>query len=58
MQSYDGTADLETMETLNSLIESGDFEVHIARIFPLGQAAEAHRALEQHYLGKLALKAE
>jgi len=38
------------------LIESGPFDVHIARMFPLEQAAEAHRALDSHYLGKLALR--
>jgi len=37
------------------LIDSGPFEVHIARTFKLEDAAEAHRALESHYLGKLAL---
>jgi NADPH:quinone reductase len=41
---------------LNWLIESGPFEVHLARTFPLEQAAEAHRALDAHYLGKLALR--
>jgi len=38
------------------LIGSGPFEVHVARTFPLEQVAEAHRALEEHYLGKLALR--
>lgn len=41
---------------LNHLISSGPFEVHIARTFPLQQAAKAHRALDEHYLGKLVLK--
>lgn len=43
-------------EKLNRLIASGPFEVHVARTFPLEQAAEAHRALDEHYLGKLALR--
>ena len=30
--------------------------VHVARTFPLDQAAGAHRALAEHYLGKLALR--
>jgi NADPH:quinone reductase len=30
--------------------------VHIARTFPLARAADAHRALDTHYLGKLALR--
>ncbi|HBA82585.1 MAG TPA: NADP-dependent oxidoreductase [Verrucomicrobia bacterium] len=56
VHSYDGMPDLQAIEQLNRLIESGPFEVHVARIFPLEQAAEAHRALETHYLGKLGLQ--
>lgn len=55
-RSYDGTPDPQAIEKLNRLIESGPFEVHVARTFPLEQAADAHRALETHYLGKLALR--
>jgi NADPH2:quinone reductase len=61
-KAYDGTPDPQAIEKLNPLIESsgpsgtGSFEVHIARSFPLDQAAEAHRALGEHYLGKLALQ--
>lgn len=46
----------EATEKLNRLIASGPFEVHVARTFPLEQAVEAHRALDEHYLGKLALR--
>lgn len=46
----------EASAKLHRLIASGPFEVHVARTFPLEQAAEAHRALEQHYVGKLALR--
>lgn len=46
----------EVFENLNRLIASGPFEVHVARTFPLERAAEAHRALDEHYLGKLALR--
>jgi NADPH2:quinone reductase len=55
-QSYDGMPDQKGIERLNHLIESGPFEVHIARTFPLEKAADAHRALNKHYLGKLALR--
>lgn len=55
-QGYDGTPDPEAIERLNRLIEAGPFDVHIARTFTLDQVAEAHRALESHYLGKLALR--
>jgi NADPH:quinone reductase-like Zn-dependent oxidoreductase len=46
----------KTIEKLNGLIEAGPFEVHVARTFPLNQAADAQRALNAHYLGKLALR--
>jgi len=60
--SYDGMPDPQAIEKLNRLIESsgpsrtGPFEVHVARSFPLDQAAEAHRVLDDHYLGKLVLQ--
>lgn len=56
IKNYDGEPSPDAIEKLNRLIEQGPFEVHVARIFPLDQAAEAHRALEEHYLGKLALR--
>ncbi|MGH8471806.1 MAG: quinone oxidoreductase family protein [Gammaproteobacteria bacterium] len=55
LSSYDVVPGQEAIDKLNRLIEAGLFEVHIARTFPLVQAAEAHRALDDHYLGKLAL---
>jgi NADPH:quinone reductase len=56
LQSYDVMPNAQLFKKLNQLIESGPFEVHVPRIFSLEQAAEAHRALDQHYLGKLALR--
>ena len=56
VRSYDGQSNRETFEKLNRLIESGPFEVNVAKTFPLNQAADAHRALGTHYLGKLALR--
>jgi NADPH:quinone reductase-like Zn-dependent oxidoreductase len=32
------------------------FHVHVDRTFPLEKAADAHRKLDEHFLGKLALK--
>ena len=58
-KAYDGMPDPQAIEKLNQLIESSGttpFEVHVARSFRLEQAAEAHRALDQHYLGKLVLQ--
>ena len=54
--------DPQAIEKLNRLIKSSGppgtvpFEVHVVRTFSLDQAAEAHRALDEHYLGKLVLQ--
>jgi len=55
-QSYDIEPSPQQIERLNRLIESGPFEVHVARAFPLDRAADPHRELDKHYLGKLALR--
>jgi NADPH:quinone reductase-like Zn-dependent oxidoreductase len=43
------------LDKVNGLIDAGPFEVKVARTFTLDQAADAQRALNDHYLGKLAL---
>jgi NADPH:quinone reductase-like Zn-dependent oxidoreductase len=53
--SYNGEPNPQTFAKLNELIDGGPFEVHIARTFKLENAAEAQQALNDHYLGKLAL---
>ena len=55
IQSFNGEYNPPPFEKLNRLIEAGPFEVHVARTFTLDQAVEAQRALDDHYLGKLAL---
>jgi NADPH:quinone reductase-like Zn-dependent oxidoreductase len=55
IMSYNAEPDPETFAKLNELIDAGPFEVHIARTFKLEDAAEAQQALNDHYLGKLAL---
>src|SRR5215467_988098 len=55
VMNYNGEPNPQTFAKLNELIDGGPFEVHIARTFKLEEAAEAQRALESHYLGKLAL---
>jgi NADPH:quinone reductase-like Zn-dependent oxidoreductase len=56
IRAYDGMPKRDTIAKLNRLIERGTFEVRVARKFPLSKAAEAHEALETHFLGKLALE--
>ena len=53
---YDGDPDHDILTRLNQLIASGPFDVHLFRTFALEQVADAHRALEQHHLGKIALR--
>ncbi|HEX5889998.1 MAG TPA: NADP-dependent oxidoreductase [Pyrinomonadaceae bacterium] len=56
VEAYDGEGGRERFDNLNRLIEAGPFEVRVHRTFPLEQAAEAQAALEEHHLGKIALK--
>lgn len=56
LQSYNMNSSPEVYEKLNSLIENGPFNVHIERSFPLEEAAEAHRQLNEHYVGKFVLE--
>ena len=43
-------------DQLGNLVSAAPFEVHVAQTFKLDQAADAHRALGEHHLGKLALQ--
>jgi NADPH:quinone reductase-like Zn-dependent oxidoreductase len=56
VHGYDGRATRELFERLNRWIEAGPFRVCVASAYPLERAAEAHRALDRHYVGKLALR--
>lgn len=56
LTAYDGRPDRGVIRRLNRLIEAGPFQVYVSRTFSLDQVAEAHQALESHYLGKLALR--
>jgi len=56
MSAYDGQATPELFERLNRWIEAEPFTVCVASTYSLDRAAAAHRALDQHHLGKLALK--
>lgn len=55
-EGYDGDPGPEVIRRLDGLIESGPFRVHVARTFRLDEAADAHRALDTHHLGKLVLR--
>jgi NADPH:quinone reductase-like Zn-dependent oxidoreductase len=54
---YKVSADGSTLAVISRLLESGDVRVFVDQVFPLDQAAEAHRALEGgHTRGKMVLK--
>jgi NADPH:quinone reductase-like Zn-dependent oxidoreductase len=55
VEAYDGRSEPELFERLNQLIEMGPFTVHVGAKYGLDQAADAHRAVERHHLGKVAL---
>lgn len=56
IKSYDGVPSKKLFDKLNSLVELGPFQVHIAKTFSLEQIAEAHRALKKHFIGKYGIK--
>lgn len=56
IDAFDAESGRESIERLNELIGAGPFEVRVHRVFPLEQAAEAQAALEEHHLGKIALR--
>ena len=56
VEAYDGESNPAMIERLNNLIEAGPFEVHVDRTFGLEEAAEAQKALNEHHLGKIALR--
>ena len=55
IQGYDGEPGTGAFERLNALIAQGPFHVEV-RFYPLGEAAQAHRDLQKHHVGKLALR--
>lgn len=56
IEAYDGEFSPALVERLNTLIDSGPFVVHVDRTFSLDEAAEAQEALDEHHLGKIALR--
>jgi NADPH2:quinone reductase len=54
--AYDGISSPEAFERLNGLIARGLFHVAIHRTYRLEDAAQAHRDVSKHHLGKLVLK--
>jgi NADPH:quinone reductase-like Zn-dependent oxidoreductase len=53
---YDGDPGRDALERLNRLITAGPFHVELGRVYRLEDAAQAHREIERHHLGKLAFR--
>jgi NADPH:quinone reductase-like Zn-dependent oxidoreductase len=56
IDGYDGEPGSALIDRLNTLIESGPFAVHVDKTYRLEEASQAHKALNEHHLGKLALR--
>jgi NADPH2:quinone reductase len=54
--AYDGVPGRDALERLNQLIAAGPFHVELGRVYRLEDAAQAHRDIGQHHLGKFALR--
>ena len=54
--AFDCAPEPELFARLQRLVGTAPFTVHVAKTFRLEQAADAHRMLDTHYLGKLAIK--
>jgi NADPH:quinone reductase-like Zn-dependent oxidoreductase len=54
--AYDGVPSPETFERLNRLVAAGPFHVELGAVYRLEEAGRAHREIDRHHLGKLALR--
>jgi NADPH:quinone reductase-like Zn-dependent oxidoreductase len=54
---YDGLPDIGLYHRLDDLIARGPFKVEISKTYPLERAAQAHKDILKHHVGKLALRA-
>ena len=52
---YDGNAERSIFDQLNALVVARKFDSHLFARLPLDQAAEAHRMLGDHHLGRMVL---
>ncbi|GGR14500.1 zinc-binding alcohol dehydrogenase family protein [Agromyces mediolanus] len=52
---FDGDRSRAAFDRLNAVIAAGAFTPHVAQRFPMARVQDAHRALREHYIGKLAL---
>src|SRR5688572_23592575 len=56
LQNYDVEVNARAIERLNRLIGTDPFTVHVARTFPMEKVVDAHRYLEEHFIGLIGLR--
>jgi NADPH:quinone reductase-like Zn-dependent oxidoreductase len=56
LSAYDGTPSRDAFDRLNRLIGDQPFHVELSKMYELDQVAQAHRDVEKHHRGKLALQ--
>ncbi|MFL5321468.1 MAG: zinc-binding alcohol dehydrogenase family protein [Myxococcaceae bacterium] len=54
--AYDGTPDAKAFARLNELIGDQPFRIELNRVYSLDEVAQAHREVEKHHVGKLAVR--
>lgn len=54
--AYDGEPSPDAFERLNRLIAVAPFHVELGRVYRLDEAAQAHREIGRHHVGKLAFR--
>jgi NADPH:quinone reductase-like Zn-dependent oxidoreductase len=54
--AYDGEPSRDAFERLDRLIAAAPFHVELGRVYRLEDAAQAHREIGEHHVGKLALR--
>lgn len=55
-KAFDAANDRHAFDRLNKLIAMAPFHIELSRVYPLDEAGEALRAVNNHHLGKVALR--
>lgn len=56
IRRYDGDRRQAALQRLNDAVSSGALRVHVSATYPLDRVHDAHRALTEHFVGKMALE--
>lgn len=56
IDSYNGDIDDELMQSLNKMVESGTFQVHVGKTYSMREIAEAQEKVSDHLLGRMNIR--